>query len=172
MRLITSIMLCVATLAVTGSQAHAHATLETKEAPAGSQYKVVLRTPHGCNGSPTIAVKVRIPNGVTEVKPQPKPGWEVEIVTEDPGEALDDTQDQGASERISEVHWTGGRLIDAHYDEFIMSVRLPDAPGQTLYFATVQECEQGVERWIDLPDEGQSAEDLDYPAPGVVLTPN
>lgn len=82
-RLITWIALCAATLAANAGHAHAHATLETQQAPAGSYYKAVLRTPHGCDGSPTIAVKIRIPDGVTSVKPQPKPGWEVEILSEE-----------------------------------------------------------------------------------------
>ena len=63
--------------------AHAHATLEVQQAPANSYYKVVLRTPHGCSGSPTIAVRLQIPEGVTGAKPQPKWGWELETVTEE-----------------------------------------------------------------------------------------
>jgi uncharacterized protein YcnI len=169
-RLVTSIALCAATLAATADHAHAHATLETQQAPAGSYYKAVLRTPHGCDGSPTIAVKIRIPDGVTGVKPQPKPGWEVEILSEELDEPQDDAQGNPVSTRVSEIHWTGGRLIDEHYDEFVMSLRLPETPGETLYFATVQECEQGVQRWIEIPAEGGAAHDLDHPAPSLTLT--
>lgn len=169
-RTIASAALCVAALGMSSSLAQAHATLEVREAPANSFYKAVIRTPHGCSGSPTIAVRVRIPEGVTAVSPQPKWGWEVEIVREELEEPVADSHGNTITERVSEIHWTEGRLLDEHYDEFVMNVRLPDTPGETLYFPTVQECEEGADRWIEIPAEGQSAHDLDYPAPRVNLT--
>ena len=42
----------------------AHVTLETREAPVGASYKAVLRVPHGCEGTATTALRVRIPEGV------------------------------------------------------------------------------------------------------------
>jgi uncharacterized protein YcnI len=49
---------------------------------------------------------------------------------------------------------------------------LPDGePGTTIWFPIVQECEQGVNRWIEIPAEGKSADDYEEPAPGVTLTP-
>ena len=59
--------------------AAAHATLERTEAPADSYYIAVIRVPHGCKGSPTLKVRVQIPDGVMGVKPQPKPGWQLAI---------------------------------------------------------------------------------------------
>jgi periplasmic copper chaperone A len=35
----------------------------------------------------------------------------------------------------------------------------------------VQECETGVNRWIEIPADGKSAHDLKEPAPGVKLLP-
>jgi uncharacterized protein YcnI len=46
---------------------------------------------------------------------------------------------------------------------------LPDKAGQVLYFPAVQECEQGVERWIEIPTTGRSADKLRAPAPAVRL---
>ena len=57
----------------------AHVYLETAEAPANGTYKAVLRVPHGCDGKPTIGLRVQIPEGVIAVKPMPKPGWQLEI---------------------------------------------------------------------------------------------
>ncbi len=151
--------------------AHAHATLEVLQAPAGTYYKAVLRVPHGCEGSPTTAVKIRIPAGVTAVKPQPKPGWELHTVIGQLDEPHTDGHGQQITEGVTEVHWTGGRLLDEHYDEFAMRVRLPDAPGETLFFPTVQECEQGVHRWIEIPEAGRTGDDHDEPAPRLRLTP-
>jgi uncharacterized protein YcnI len=61
-------------------------------------------------------------------------------------------------------------LPDAYFDEFGLSMRLPAEEG-TLYFATVQECEEGVQRWIEIPAAGQAWDDLEEPAPFVTLTP-
>jgi uncharacterized protein YcnI len=49
-------------------------------------------------------------------------------------------------------------------------------PNTTLYFPLVQECEQGISRWIDIPAEGQAGHaghdhDSKSPAPGVKLMP-
>ena len=68
--------------------------------------------------------------------------------------------------------WTG-RLPDEHYDEMILSVYLTDdlVPGQTLYFPVVQECESGVNCWIEIPADGTTGADYKEPAPGVKLLP-
>jgi uncharacterized protein YcnI len=158
--------LCVAT-----GGASAHVTLERREAPADSFYKATLRAPHGCKGSPTQRLRVRLPDGVTAVKPQPKQGWKLEITRTKLAKPLDDGHGGKITETVSEVSWSGGRLLDEHFDEFAIMMRLPDAPGTTLYFPVVQECEQGVHRWIEIPEPGKSARDYKEPAPALRLTP-
>jgi len=60
-------------------------------------------------------------------------------------------------------------LPDNLYDTFGLIVRFPDKAGQSLYFPAVQECEQGVERWIEIPSAGQDTDKLRTPAPVVRL---
>ena len=55
--------------------AAAHVVLEKPSAPAGSSYRAVLRVGHGCEGSPTTALRVLLPDGLRGAKPMPKPGW-------------------------------------------------------------------------------------------------
>lgn len=157
-------------LAVCG-EAGAHITLEAAEAPVSSTYKAVLRVGHGCEGSPTVAVRVQIPDGVIAVKPMPKAGWELTTKVEpyaQPVKYYEDTLTEG----VREIAWTGGKLPDAWYDEFVFRGRLPDeGAGTTIYFPVVQECEEGVHRWISIPAEGKTADDYEEPAPGVTLTP-
>ena len=149
----------------------AHITLEQQEAAAGSTYKAVLRVGHGCEGSPTTAIRVRIPDGVIAVKPMPKPGWQLETKRgsyAEPVEYYDDMLTEG----VREIIWSGGNLPDDLYDEFVFRVRLlKGEPGSKLYFPTVQECAAGVHRWIEIPAEGRSADDYEEPAPGLTLTP-
>ena len=75
------------------------------------------------------------------------------------------------SEDVREVAWSGGRLLDEHYDEFVVRVRLPDTPGEVLHFPVVQDCEAGGRRWIEIPEPGRSAHDDDEPAPSLRLLP-
>jgi len=151
--------------------ASAHVTLERTQAPADSYYKAVLQVQHGCKGLPTLAVRVRIPDGVLSVKPQPKPGWTLTITRVKLAQPVDAGHGRTLTERPGEVAWTGGSLADEHFDEFRMVMKLPDRPGSTLYLPVVQECRDGVHRWIETPDGAKAAADLKEPAPALVLTP-
>ena len=161
----------VAFSAFAASSASAHITLESREATIGSSYKAVFAVPHGCAGSATIKIRVQIPEGVIAVKPMPKPGWNVEAIK---GKYAGDYDYHGAklSDGVKEVVWSGGKLSDDNYDEFVISTFLTGAlkPNTTLYFPTVQECEQGISRWIDIPVDPAHAHDSKSPAPGVKLT--
>ena len=166
-------LVLAALTALAPSSAGAHITLENHQATVGAGYKAVFTVPHGCAGSPTVKVRVQIPEGVIAVKPMPKAGWSVESVT---GKYAAGYEYHGAklSDGVKEVVWSGGKLPDQNYDEFVISTFLTDGlkPNTTLYFPVVQECEQGVSRWIDIPPEGADhAHEGKSPAPGVKLMP-
>jgi len=163
-------IIAAAAVAMSGP-AFAHITLETGQAPVGSTYKAVLRVPHGCEGKPTIAVRVRIPEGVIGVKPMPKPGWTLDKVKGKYARTYD-YYGTPTSEGVTEIAWRSGSLADDEYDEFVLRGLLtPELPvGEVLYFPVVQECAGGVvERWIQVPAAGQSEDELEMPAPGVRL---
>ncbi len=158
-----------ATLAL--SPASAHITLENRQATIGEGYKAVFALPHGCAGSATIRLRVQIPEGVIAVKPMPKAGWNVEVIK---GKYSADYDYHGAelSEGVKEVVWSGGKLPDDDYDEFVIHTFLTAAlrPNTNLYFPVVQECEQGISRWIDIPPDGEAGpHDSKSPAPAVKL---
>jgi uncharacterized protein YcnI len=154
-----------------GFPAAAHVTLEQRNAPADGYYKAVMRVPHGCKDSPTVRIRIRMPDGVSGVKPQPKPGWKLDITRVKLAKPLDDGHGGQITETVGELSWSGGTLPDEHYDEFVFRAKLPDRPGATLYFPVVQDCRQGVHRWIELPEAGKSSDDLKEPAPALQLTP-
>lgn len=150
----------------------AHTTLENQHAPVASAYKAVLRVGHGCEGAPTLKLRVRIPDGVINVKPMPKAGWTLETIRTHYGKAYD-YYGTAMSEGVREIVWTG-KLPDEHYDEFVFRVYLTDSlkADAMLHFPTVQECRDGkADRWIEVPSEGKSADDYEYPAPGLKLLP-
>jgi len=158
----------VTVLAFASFASQAHVTLETREAPAGSFYKAVVKVPHGCDGQPTTRLRVQIPTGVTGVKTMLKHGWKVQVVKEKLAAAQKDSHGNAITEAAKEVIWSGGRLADDNYDEFVMQVRLPDTANTDLYFPVVQECTKGVHRWIEIPEAGKSGA-LKEPAPRVRL---
>jgi hypothetical protein len=55
------------------------------------------------------------------------------------------------------------------YDEFVLTGFIADTlqPGTVVYFPVVQECERGVERWIETPNAGQNPQELKSPAPAL-----
>lgn len=117
--------------------------------------KATLSVPHGCDGSPTTALRVRIPEGVTSFTPQVNPGWAIDV-TEDGGE-------------VTEVTWTGGPLAPDQLDEFGLSLKLPEgAAGETLYFPIVQQCEGGEVAWVEIAEPG--GEEPEHPAGTVLVT--
>jgi uncharacterized protein YcnI len=167
------LLTCAAALFLTTGTALAHVTLETGEAAVGSTYKAVLRVPHGCEGKATTAVRVKLPEGFIAAKPMPKTGWELKMVNGKYAKSYE-LWGEKVTEGVQEVDWSGGNLPDAYYDEFVLRGTFAGdlAAGETAYFPVVQECEGGaVERWIQIPQAGQSEDDLETPAPGVKLLP-
>ncbi|MBP1805919.1 YcnI family protein [Rubellimicrobium aerolatum] len=165
-----TLALAGAFLATLAAPALAHVSFETAEAAAGSTYKGVLRVGHGCDGAATTALRVRIPDGVVNVKPMPKPGWTLETVVGSYAEPAV-LHGETVTEGVREVVWSGGALPDEWFDEFVIRAVLPEGEtGRPLYFPVVQECGAASVEWTEIPAEGQDAHDLEEPAPVVTLT--
>ena len=159
--------------ALAATPAGAHVFLESKQATIGGTYKAVFAVPHGCAGSPTMKLRVQIPEGVISAKPMPKAGWTVDIVEGKYGSEYE-YHGNKISTGAKEVVWSGGRLADNNYDEFVINTHLADSlnPNTMLYFPVVQECEKGVSRWIEIPaDAAGHSHETKSPAPGVKLLP-
>ncbi len=163
----------IAVTAFAASPANAHVTLEGRQAPIGAAYQAVFVVPHGCAGSPTVRLRVQIPEGVIALDAKQTAGWNVETVK---GKYASAYEYRGAevSEGIKEVDWSGGKLPDKTRETFVVDTFLSQAlkPNTTLYFPVVQECEQGVSRWIEIPADDADAHEGKWPAPGVKLLPN
>ena len=156
---------------IVAAPAFAHVTLEAQEARVGASFKAVVRVPHGCAGSATTAIRVKIPDGVIAVKPMPKPGWSIELKS---GKYAKTYKNWGSdvSSGVTEVDFTGGNLPDAYYDEFVVTGTVADSfkVGDVIYFPVVQECGTAADRWIQIPAAGQKEDDLKRPAPSLTVT--
>lgn len=172
-----SLRSCVITLLTASClapTAFAHITLELQQAPIDSHYKAVFQVPHGCHGSATTRLLIRIPDGVVGVKPQPKADWKVDTVQGEYGKTYIH-YGREVSSGVTEVSWSGGKLLNEHYDEFVLIGYLSGdlEPDTTLHFPVVQECEQGATSWLDVgPVNHDAGDGHSYsPAPGLKLLP-
>lgn len=147
--------------------AAAHVTLEVQQAPANAFYRAVFRVPHGCGEAATTRLTVRLPEGFTQARPMPKPGWTLRVTYR--GEA---PPGHGTIADASEIAWEGGPLPNAHYDEFVIRMRLPDRPGELLYIPVIQDCEGGASTaWDQIPEAGRRPSEYPRIAPAIRLLP-
>ena len=128
----------------------AHIDPDPTEAQAGSTLSVAFTVEHGCDGSPTVQLDMRLPDGVTGASPDPIPGWEDSIDAD-------------------VVTFVGGPLPDDEEGTFSVTMTLPPTPATTTYFPFVQRCEVGEIRWIAIPTDDSGAEP-EEPAPAMLLT--
>lgn len=158
-------------LTATGG-AFAHAGLAVKDATVGTTYKGDMVIGHGCEGTATHTVTIEIPEGVISVKPMPKAGWDVETTTA-PYANTYQNHGKEVTEGVVAITWSGGKLLDAHFDEFSFRGTLTDKleTGKPVYFKTTQICETGTHEWVEIPAEGQDPHELKGPAPALMINP-
>ncbi len=164
-------MLALGLTLATAGIAQAHATFETDSAQSEKSFKAVLQVPHGCDGKATTEVQMKLPEGFVFAQPQPKPGWEIEIIKGDYQKTYDNHGKKVSSGPV-EIRWKGGNLPDEYYDTFVVKGKISGFDKETvLAFPTVQLCgTEGKVLWDEVAAEGQSAHDLKSPAPTVTVT--
>ena len=165
-----SLAACAATIVISSAMpSMAHVSLQQTQAAPGT-YRAVIGIPHGCDGEPTTAVRVELPEGFVDAKPVPKSAWNIEIQQGDFARTYDVHGEKVSSGPVA-ITWSGGSLADEHYDEFTVRGTIAGVDqGQRLYFKTTQTCPSGKqEAWVEEPAEGQDPHALDYPAPFVTV---
>jgi periplasmic copper chaperone A len=160
-------LLCAAlTALVVAPAATAHVTASPAEISVGYTY-TAFSVPHGCDGSPTTGLTIQIPPGIAGVKPEVVAGWEISTKTGQLAEPVSIFGEEN-TEGVTEVTWTGGPLPDAHLQRFGLSFfASEELAGQTVFWKIVQPCEEGVNRWIEIPVEGE--EEPEEPAAGIAF---
>ncbi len=168
-RLATGLAGGVALAVAFAAPAAAHVSIQEDEVAAGSSAIVTFAFSHGCEGSPTTQLRIQMPESIPAVAPTINANWDVEKVTETLDTPIEDAHGEQITERVSEVVYTARTPVeDGFRDTFELSLTVPeDAAGETIYFPTIQTCESGETAWIEIPAEGQDAEELESPAPGV-----
>ncbi len=160
-----------ALLLTAASGATAHVGVTPDKTDANSYALLTFGIPHGCDTSGTTKVAITLPQELNDAQPTVNPNWTVEKVTEQLGEPKKLADGTSITKRTSQIVYTAKTPL-AHElrDALVLSVKLPDAAGTTLYFPTLQSCETGQTDWSEIAKDGQDPHSLEAPAPSVTVT--
>lgn len=149
----------VAALALPATAA-AHVTVVPKSAPAGSYAVLDVRVPNERDDAATTKVDLKLPPGFTTASFEPIPGWDVRVIRERLSTPIE-TENGPISEQISRIVWSGGEIPPGAFQDFPISVQIPDRAGTELTFKALQTYAGGeVVRWIGAPDAEAPAPQL------------
>ncbi len=157
--------------AMAASPALAHSTFVNQTAEQESTIVAALQVPHGCDGGlPTTEVRMKLPEGFISAKPQPKAGWELEIIT---GDYQKSYKNHGVDVKSGpvEIRWKDGDLPDAFYDTFNVQGKVTGVDaGVDLPFKVIQICgDKGRAKWDQVAEKGQDPHSLENPAPTIKI---
>ncbi|WP_149361524.1 YcnI family protein [Lolliginicoccus suaedae] len=145
----------------------AHVTASPDEATS-RYFRTALRVGHGCESSPTTAVRIQIPEGVENARAEQIAGWNAEVIREDVPEPIEGAHG-AVTDRVAEIVFSGSSLPDDQFQEFGLSLTLAEDAPDVLWLPVIQECEEGENRWIEIPDSVDQWGELDSPAPYVTV---
>jgi uncharacterized protein YcnI len=147
--------------------AGAHVTLQPEEVVAGDFTRLDVRVPNERDNASTTKVEVQMPPGFVFVSSEPVPGWNIKTTMRKLDKPVEQFGEQ-ITEEVGQVTFTGdgktGVIGPGEFQDFGLSVGVPDKPGSSLTFKALQTYSNGeVVRWIGPPDSEE-------PAPQVKLT--
>jgi len=135
-----SLFFAVLALLLAAGGAAAHVSIRPAAAPPNTNETFSVRVPTE-KASPTVRVRIEFPAGVTVSRFQPKPGWQ----------RADERDGTG---RIAATTWSGGRIENGEFDEFVFIARTPQDAG-TLRFRAFQTYGDGeTVEWVNNADPG------------------
>jgi uncharacterized protein YcnI len=149
-----AVLACAALLPATAA---AHVTVVPKTAPAGAYTVLDVRVPNERDDEPTTSVDLKLPPGFVAASFEPVPGWQVRVVRERLSTPIE-TENGPISEQVSRIVWSGGEIPPGAFQDFPISVQVPDRAGSELSFKALQTYAGGeVVRWIGAPDSDTPA---------------
>jgi periplasmic copper chaperone A len=95
----------------------AHVVVKPTEITTSARTNFVVSVPTEGN-SPTVELKLLIPEGLKSIRPNVKPGWNIQIKKES----------DNADARVTEIIWSKGNIPAGMRDEFVFSAQVGDQP--------------------------------------------
>ena len=151
--LVTGAVLALAVPAM----ASAHVTVSPDELEAGDHGTLTFAFSHGCEDSPTTALRIMMPEGLASVAPTIDPNWTIDVERGDDG-------------LVSAVTYTAvAPVANGLRGAVTLGVGLDDSTPDTLVFPVVQSCVVGSTEWTQVAEDGEDPHSLDAPAPVVTV---
>lgn len=131
---------------MTATVACAHVVVKPNSVPVASYQTFSVGVPVE-SASPTTSLRLLIPEGITNVTPNVKPGWKIS-----------EKKDSTNSTLITEITWEGGSIPAGQRDEFLFSAKTPAAPTALAWKAYVRSANGKVTAWDATPGEAMHAD--------------
>ena len=145
--------------------ASAHNTLTSMEGYAGYVTDFEMRVTHGCKGSPVKEVRVKIPDGVVRVSVGSNRDWTVETTRRKLDKPVPGDGGAMLTEAVDEIVWKNPKSpipAGGTFEGFKFRGALPKDENKILFFRTINVCETGDDKYIDLPKEELKTSDPDF----------
>lgn len=138
--------------------ASAHVGVSPDRIPAGESTLLTFSFSHGCEESPTTALRVTIPEGIGGAWPTFDSDWSAEI-------------EKTASGTVSAVTFTAVKPVPKGLRGMVgLTVITDKYAADQLVFPVEQRCVTGTNEWTQVAKDGKYPHSLDAPAPIVSLT--
>lgn len=139
------------------AMASAHVSVSPDELVAGDHGVLTFSFAHGCENSPTTALRITMPEGLASVAPTMDSDWAIDVERGDDG-------------LVSAVTYTAATPVPTDLRGAVsMSVGLDEKSPETLVFPVVQTCVEGSTEWTQIAADGEDPHSLDAPAPVVTV---
>ena len=137
------------------TMAGAHVGVTPDELTAGDHAVLTFSFSHGCENSPTTALRITMPDGLASAAPTADGDWQIDVERGDDG-------------LVSAVTYTAATPVPTDLRGAVsMGVGLDESTPETLVFPVVQECVVGSTEWTQVAEKGEDPHSLDAPAPVV-----
>ena len=138
--------------------ASAHVGIDPSAAQPGASSVLTFSFSHGCGDSPTTALRITMPDGLTSVAPDVDALWNIDLTRGDDG-------------LVDEILYSATEPVENGMRGTVsMSVRIAEDAAGPLVFPVEQRCVDGVHEWTEIAEEGQDPHELDAPAPVLALS--
>lgn len=141
---------------LSSAAALAHNTFTSMYAPAGYVQDLEMRVTHGCKGSAVKEVRIKMPEGLLRVTVMNNREWQTETRMRKLAKPMPGDGGNMVTETVDEIIWKNPKTPlpgSGMYEGFHFRGALPNTPGTILFFKTVNVCEQGDDKYIDMPSE-------------------
>jgi uncharacterized protein YcnI len=161
--------LAIGAVVVMAGPAWAHVSISPPSAPKGSDAVLSFNVPNESEDASTTEVAIVFPTDhpIAEAAVLPIAGWTATVATVKVDQPIQ-TDEGEVTEAVSRVTWTGGKIDPGQFQQFTVSVGLPDDADELVFKALQSYSDGSKVSWIE--EETPGGAEPEHPAPVLTLT--